>query len=95
MFEVSNFCIEANSLLDYAAAMSLAANELEWWKNLYRDIEFGLFAMQTTYREVSSNSLKEAEITFNCVLEHSIITYENLLDILETMRLCQRDFSSK
>lgn len=85
--EVSSFGIEANSLMGCAATMGLEANELKRWKNLYCDIEFVLFTMQTQYQEKSSNSLKEAAVTFNSALEQPTIAHEKLLHELETIRL--------
>lgn len=58
-----------------------------------RDVEFELFMMQTTHKEISLNALKEAELIFNNSSEQATIAQKNFLYNLEAMRLCQRELS--
>lgn len=47
--ELSNFYIEANSLLDCTTMLGIEAEWLQLWEFLCRDVKFRLFSLHATY----------------------------------------------
>ena len=60
--ELSLFCDEANSLLNYAAITGVEAKELQQWESTLREVEFRLHLIQDAQCDISLEEKEAAEI---------------------------------